>query len=98
VGFNFQEQYNRLVPGIVILKSRAKKFDASLKVPQVLEGRYAIDHKAGWPRVGLLGGEREQVREEKPFVKLFFENPYEAEVLRAPFVDFADRYPAGNIF
>lgn len=99
VGFNFQEQFNRLKPGIVILKSRIMKSDKSLKVPVLLsDGRYAVDLKAGWPRVGLLGGEREQVREEKPFVKLFFENRAEEEVICKPFKDFEARYPREQNF
>ncbi|HEX4955823.1 MAG TPA: ATPase domain-containing protein [Thermoanaerobaculia bacterium] len=98
VGFNFQEQYNHLVPGIVVLKSRGRNFDTGLKVPTQRDGRYAIDLKAGWPRVGLLGGEREQVREELPFVKLFFENRSEHEVLEGPFEDFRGRYPNNFVF
>jgi len=98
IGFNFQEQHNRLIPGIVALRSRISGCDTSLKVPKIVDGKYTIDHKAGWPRVGLLGGEREQVHEEVPFVKLFFENRSEDEIVRPPFQDFEERYPQGHIF
>lgn len=99
IGFNFQEQHNRLVPGIVILKSHVPDCDKSLRVPKVsFDGGYSIDFRAGWPRVGLLGGEREQVREERPFVKLFFENRSEHEVIESAFEDFAERYPKEHIF
>ncbi|MGH9346021.1 MAG: hypothetical protein ACRD26_02035, partial [Vicinamibacterales bacterium] len=93
IGFNFQEQYNRVVPGIVILKSRASRHDSALKVPKIVGGLYSVDPKAGWARVGLLSGAREQVHEERPFVKLFFENRSEEEVLKRPFEDFRGRYP-----
>jgi KaiC/GvpD/RAD55 family RecA-like ATPase len=98
VGFNFQEQFNRIIPGVVILKSWADTYDGSLKVPKRQEGRYGIDAKAGWSRVGLLSGAREEVHEERPFVKLFFENRSEQEVLLQPFSDFKQRYPAEHVF
>ncbi len=98
VGFNFQEHYNKLKQGIVILKSRIATSDKSLKVPVILpDGTYTLDLNAGWPRVGLLGGEREE-EEERPFVKLFFENRSEEEVIKKPFEDFAGRYPKEHIF
>ena len=99
VGFMFQEQYNKLVPGVVILKSQASKCDMSLKVPIYREsGRYEIDLQAGWTRVGLLSGEREQVHEEKPFVKLFYENRSEEWVFKRPIDDFKGRYPKEHSF
>ncbi|MGD2090573.1 MAG: ATPase domain-containing protein [Candidatus Aminicenantes bacterium] len=97
VGFNFQEHHNKLKPGIVILKSRITISDKSLKVPVISDGIYTLDLNAGWPRVGLLGGEREE-EEERPFVKLFFENKSEEEIIKQPFEDFAGRYPKDHIF
>ncbi len=99
IGFSFQEQFNRLVPAFVILKSRIPGCDTSLKVPKVKpDGTYWIDLQAGWSRVGLLSGQREQIREEVPFFKLFFENKSEAEVLADPMGDFERRYPGNHIF
>jgi KaiC/GvpD/RAD55 family RecA-like ATPase len=98
VGFNFQEQYNRLVHGIVILKSHAAKYDASLKVPEIENGTYRINTKEGWAKVALLSGDRERVHEERPFVKLFFENKSDQEVLRGPFDEFRARYPGSTEF
>jgi KaiC/GvpD/RAD55 family RecA-like ATPase len=98
IGFNFQEQFNRLGRGIVILRSNADEYETSLKVPKIVNGRYSIDLQEGWSRSGLLGGQREQVREERPFIKLFFENRSEAGVLAGPFSDFAGRYPKNYDF
>lgn len=98
IGFNFQEQANRVVPGIVILKSSAAAHDTALRVPRVADGEYTVDPKAGWSRVALLSGVREQVHEEHPFVKLFFENRSENEVLKIAFDDFRKHYPANYDF
>lgn len=94
VGFNFQEQSNRVDPGIVILKSGSAAHDASLRVPSIIDGEYTINPQAGWSRVGLLSGAREQVHEERPFVKLFFENRSEHEVLTVAFDEFKEHYPS----
>lgn len=99
IGFNFQEQFNKLVPGIVILKSQTTGFDTiSLRVPKVTDGIYWIDLQAGWTNVGLLGGQAEQIHAEIPFIKVFFENSSEEEVLEVPLSGFGKRYPHDHIF
>jgi KaiC/GvpD/RAD55 family RecA-like ATPase len=99
VAFNFQEQHNKLVPGIVVLQSPSKICDKSLKVPIInSHGRYAVDLNAGWARVGMLGGAREQVKEERPFLKLFFQNRSEESVISKFIDDFATRYPGDQVF
>jgi KaiC/GvpD/RAD55 family RecA-like ATPase len=100
IGLNFQEIHNRLERGLVVLKCQDRKHAEDLKVALIDDktGSFSVDPLAGWARVNLLGGQRESVREERPFVKLFYENPSDEEVIKHPFKDFADRYPGDHVF
>jgi KaiC/GvpD/RAD55 family RecA-like ATPase len=99
IGLNFQEQHNALQRGLVVLKCLGRKHESELQVADIkFGGSFIVDPRAGWPHVGLLGGERERVREAKPFIKIFYENGSEEEIVKGVLADFELRYPEDHVF
>lgn len=99
IGLNYVEEHNRLLRGLVVLRAFDRPHETELKLVSTnQEGILKVDPKGGFSKVGLLSGDPASIHEERPFLKLFFQNASEEEVLKQPFEDFAKRYPSDQTF
>jgi circadian clock protein KaiC len=98
IGLSFHEQHNTVAHGLVVLRALGRDHEKGLKVASITDGRIKVDPMEGWMTVGLLSGAPEPVHEEQPFLKLFFQNASEDEVIRHQFEEFQNRYPHEHTF
>ncbi len=98
VGLSFQEHRNTLMRGLVVLRALARPHSDELKLASVDSGGvFKVDPLGGFAMVGL-SGDPAPVHEEKPFLKLFFQNASEHDVIERAFNEFKKRYPKDQTF
>jgi KaiC/GvpD/RAD55 family RecA-like ATPase/ABC-type glycerol-3-phosphate transport system substrate-binding protein len=99
IGLNFQEHRNSLMRGLVVLRALERPHNNELKLASIdSRGLLKVDPLGGFAMVGLLSGDPAPIHEEKPFLKLFFQNASEEEVIRRFFDGFRKRYPDDQTF
>ena len=98
IGLTFHETHNRLDRGLVVLRADNRTHDSGLVLVSAKDGTLSVDPRGGFEQVGLLTGAPAPVHEERPFLKLFYQNASEEEVLEPVFRDFTKRYPTDHAF
>jgi KaiC/GvpD/RAD55 family RecA-like ATPase/ABC-type glycerol-3-phosphate transport system substrate-binding protein len=99
IGLNLLEQHNMLIRGLVVLRALDRPHNTELKLVSVEQnGIFKVDPLGGFNKVGLLSGDPAPIHEEKLFLKLFFQNASEEEVIKRTFNDFKARYPNDQTF
>ena len=92
------EVHNRIEKGITVLKIRGREHRGDIK-PIVIDSRNGLRVRdIGWSMENLISGRPSRISEPFIFIKLFYENPAEDEIVGNAIKDFKSRYPSQRQF
>lgn len=84
---------NSIFRGLAVLKSLGREQNTTIQNMCIATDKGLYLEEKGWAKVGLLGGEPENISETKLFFKFFYQSKPHHEVEEDVFMEFSGRYP-----